>query len=242
MTIADLIYDIGVHHGEDTRFYLDKGFRVVGVEANPALCEGLKADFAAELQSGRFVLIDKAIAPAGTDLISFFINNDKDDWSSTIRGVAEKGAYEAVEVQVATTSLSDIFDAHGVPYYLKCDIEGSDATVVRQLLRDGRRPPYVSIEAMYVSDLAYLHACGYDDFQIVNQTYNFQVQPPHPPSEGAYVQTVFTPHMSGLFGRELNPANWITFDEAADRFLKWTTLRLRDPLLAGGWLDFHARL
>ena len=35
----DLIYDIGQHTGEDTAFYLGKGFRVVAVEANPTLAE-----------------------------------------------------------------------------------------------------------------------------------------------------------------------------------------------------------
>ena len=31
---ADLIYDVGMHRGEDTAFYLRKGFRVVAVEAD----------------------------------------------------------------------------------------------------------------------------------------------------------------------------------------------------------------
>ena len=33
----DLIYDLGVNRGEDCAFYLAKGFRVVGIEANPSL-------------------------------------------------------------------------------------------------------------------------------------------------------------------------------------------------------------
>lgn len=31
----DLIYDIGLHQGQDTDFYLRKGFRVIAFEANP---------------------------------------------------------------------------------------------------------------------------------------------------------------------------------------------------------------
>jgi len=38
---SDLIYDVGVHQGEDTDFYLKKGFRVVGIEANAALCKSV---------------------------------------------------------------------------------------------------------------------------------------------------------------------------------------------------------
>ncbi len=36
---ADLIYDVGFHHGEDTAVYLRKGFRVVAFEAHPLLTE-----------------------------------------------------------------------------------------------------------------------------------------------------------------------------------------------------------
>jgi hypothetical protein len=36
---ADLICDVGFHRGEDTAFYLKKGFRVVAFEAHPRLAE-----------------------------------------------------------------------------------------------------------------------------------------------------------------------------------------------------------
>ena len=35
----NLIYDIGVNKGEDTEFYLNKGFRVVGIEAAGGVSE-----------------------------------------------------------------------------------------------------------------------------------------------------------------------------------------------------------
>jgi len=48
-----LIYDVGMHKGEDTDFYLKKGFDVVGIEADPTLVVGLRERFAKELDSGR---------------------------------------------------------------------------------------------------------------------------------------------------------------------------------------------
>ena len=33
----NLIYDVGLHKGEDAEFYLHKGFRVVAFEADPDL-------------------------------------------------------------------------------------------------------------------------------------------------------------------------------------------------------------
>jgi hypothetical protein len=33
----DLIFDIGAHRGEDTEYYLRRGFRVVAVECEPSI-------------------------------------------------------------------------------------------------------------------------------------------------------------------------------------------------------------
>jgi hypothetical protein len=42
MMHTDLIFDFGANDGRDTEFYLLKGYRVVGVEANPQLYLRLK--------------------------------------------------------------------------------------------------------------------------------------------------------------------------------------------------------
>ena len=42
----DLIFDVGLHKGEDAAYYLRKGFRVVGIDANPDLIEWNKKRFA----------------------------------------------------------------------------------------------------------------------------------------------------------------------------------------------------
>jgi FkbM family methyltransferase len=57
-----LIFDVGCHKGEDSDFYLKKGFRVVAVEAHPSLCLDLRQRFSKQIADGSFVLVDKAIA------------------------------------------------------------------------------------------------------------------------------------------------------------------------------------
>ena len=44
--IEDLIYDVGVHRGEDSAYYLAKGYRVRAFEANPDLVAGCRTRFA----------------------------------------------------------------------------------------------------------------------------------------------------------------------------------------------------
>jgi hypothetical protein len=51
-----LIYDIGMHNGADTEFYLRKGFDVIAIEANPDCVAHVRKRFEAEISAGRLVL------------------------------------------------------------------------------------------------------------------------------------------------------------------------------------------
>ena len=234
-----LVFDLGMHRGLDTRFYLDKGFSVVALEANPAMCAAARAAFAAEVAGGRLHVVERALWHEGGATIGFFLNHEKDDWSSASRAWAEKGGHRAEEIAVPTTTLAELLDRHGTPRYIKCDVEGMDEAFAAQLLADGRRPAFVSVEAVSLDALALLRACGYDRVQVVNQALLPYVQPPRPAREGRYAPAQFNGHMSGLFGRELDPAKWLAFQDAAEAFLDFVWLQRRDPFLGHGWLDFH---
>jgi hypothetical protein len=64
--VPDLIYDIGMHNGNDTAYYLFRGFRVVGVEANPLLVEQVRERFAAEIASNRLTVLNTGTSRAST--------------------------------------------------------------------------------------------------------------------------------------------------------------------------------
>src|SRR5215218_4820375 len=66
----DLVYDLGLHHGLDTEFYLRKGFRVVALEARPDFCAEVSARFAAEVEAGRLTVVPCALYPRGGETIS----------------------------------------------------------------------------------------------------------------------------------------------------------------------------
>ena len=63
-----IIFDIGMHRGEDTDFYLKKGFTVVGVEANPALVQECRKRFQSQIENGQLHIIDKAIAEVAGEI------------------------------------------------------------------------------------------------------------------------------------------------------------------------------
>ena len=59
--MEELIYDIGFHKGEDTLFYLLKGYNVVAVDADIELIEEGKSSFKEYIDNGRLILLNYAI-------------------------------------------------------------------------------------------------------------------------------------------------------------------------------------
>lgn len=239
-TRPDLIFDLGMHWGLDTDFYLRKGFNVVALEANPDMCAKAGERFAKEISDGLLTIENRAFWSSGDDEISFHINPEKDDWSSVKKGWAEKGGHPSQEISVKTITLADLFDRYGVPRYIKCDMEGVDDLFTEQLAAHPRHPDFVSVEAMSVETICFLRAAGYDRFQIVNQALHRTVRPVDPAREGRFADAQFNGHMSGLFGRELPHDMWLDTEECLERFQLFRKLQVKDPMLGHGWIDFHA--
>lgn len=234
-----LIFDVGMHHGRDTEFYLLKGFRVVAVEANPLLAGSGRKKFAEYIRSGQLVIVEAGIwHTRGT--INFYRNLDHDDWSSFRRenGTRQGTRYDEIEVECITTA--DLFARFGVPYYIKIDVEGVDSIIVKDMASLGTRPAFVSAEEYGIDIIRDMAQLGYDRFQIVPQAAKWLTKPPQPPLEGAYVERQFNGHDSGLFGREL-PYGWMDVPAAEQKF--FATVRDRDSTRVapeGEWYDVHA--
>ena len=238
----DLIYDLGMHTGLDTKYYLDKGFRVVALEANPKLVDQVRQKFADAIVAEKLHIVERALWSGAEPEVMFYVNDKKDDWSSVIKRNANRGATGVQEIRTKTVHLKELFDEYGLPYYLKCDLEGADEVFVDQLLDTRQMPLYVSVEAsgnQGLSCLAKMYALGYDRMQIVNQAFNTFTPAPNPPLEGDYVDVRFNGHMSGLFGRELATQRWLHFHDAISHFSDFIRMKQRDPSLAHGWTDIH---
>src|SRR5215475_4452413 len=80
----DLIYDVGLHSGKDTEFYLAKRFRVVAIEANPVLASRCKTKFASQIKEGRLHILQLAIGEQAGNC-DFFVCDQHDDWSTIDR-------------------------------------------------------------------------------------------------------------------------------------------------------------
>jgi FkbM family methyltransferase len=134
----DLIFDIGMNDGADTAYYLHRGYRVVAVEANPQLAEEARARFRREIAAGRLTVLGVAIAGTA-GVLPFWICDSHSPWSSFDYEIASRDGSTCHQIDVECRPFSDILEEHGVPYFLKIDIEGTDHLCIRDL-RSGDLP------------------------------------------------------------------------------------------------------
>ena len=241
MIANDLIFDLGLNDGSDTDFYLQKGFRVVAVEANPLLCVAARERFAEAIEERRLTLLNIGIWSVRKSL-PFYRNKANDHWSSfdPVYGCRDGTPYEVIDVPCIT--MADLLADYGVPRYLKIDIEGADKIVLEQLRSLDARPPFISVEEYGVRAIEDLARLGYRQFCVVPQRDKSKMVPPSPPREGAYVQKTFSGVDSGLFGDEL-PGPWMNYTCAVSYFT--SEIRRPDHTYVGPpgeWFDVHARL
>lgn len=241
----DLIFDLGFHNGDDTSFYLAKGFRVVAVEANPRLVEAGLRRFDSDIQRGRLTLLNKAIAEVAGK-VDFFIHATKTEWSSCLLSMAESDGSASTRITVDSTNPRELFQEYGVPHYMKVDVEGCDVFVAKQLCESEIKPKFVSFETSrrdYAGIFSYLYVAGYSRFQLINQANNPKRPVPASVNEDKDVRFTFSEFSSGHFGHDLPAEKWLTFDEMITRYIKYKELKQLDNVELGlGWLDVHAAL
>lgn len=131
----NLIYDVGLHKGKDTDFYSQKGFFVVGIEANPILVANAKIRFKDEIESGRLKIIEGAVAPASVGRnVVLYVNTALTVWGTIDAKWASRneafGSSNA-RTEVNRIEMTEVYRSLGIPFYLKVDIEGVDRFVLK---------------------------------------------------------------------------------------------------------------
>jgi FkbM family methyltransferase len=165
----DLVIDVGAHNGDDTAHYLARGFRVVAVEANPAVAQAITARFEEQVATGTLTVLNVGVAPERGRL-PFWVSAHNSVLSSFDRALVDKHGGGSHAVEVDTVPFAEILRQYGVPYYLKVDIEGHDR-VCLDALDPPVCPAYVSCELTHVGGvIEQLNGIGYRGFKLVNQS------------------------------------------------------------------------
>lgn len=210
-----LIYDVGLHHGQDTDFYLKKGYRVVAFEADPANAAFCQLRFAAEIAAGNLTIVEGAITENRSlnghndGMVKFYRNADHSLWGSTSEDWATRNEVMGTTneiISVPAIDFRECLEKHGVPHYLKADIVGSEMVCLRALLDFNEKPDYISIRSEKLvfrrleQEFDLLEDLGYYRFKAVKQEFE-HIQAELPSTNGRRVHT-FEEGASGPFGEE----------------------------------------
>jgi FkbM family methyltransferase len=256
--LEDLVFDIGMHNGDDTEEYLARKYRVVAIEANPTLVEAAKKRFSRAIAARRLVIEGCAIFNReGTT--TFWVNDEKDDWSALDHEVGGRLGTRCHEIRVPCTRLSTMFGKYGVPFFLKSDIEKGDRYGFEDL-NPADLPRYIAVEAHEFDYLLSLWKLGYRKFKIVDQ---MRLNSTLPLLSNEHVHTRilkrsfwYADRVKNKFGKNLrykpgssgppgeeSEGPWLSIDDVAYNFLHYskhyTNRGTMDP---HSWFDFHAKL
>lgn len=176
-----LIYDIGAHKAEDTRYYLGRGFKVVAIDADPNLVARNTQLFRDEVAAGLVTFLNYAISNKDNDTIILYLNEDSIR-NSVIKEFGTRFGKAKEEIKVPTMKMATLMNTYGIPYYCKIDIEGMDAIAVKSMAGVPEIPKFMSVEAEckvpeellnedgIFDTLEALREAGYSRFKIVDQT------------------------------------------------------------------------
>lgn len=219
-----LVFDVGLHHGQDTDFYLKKGYRVVAFEADPGNAAFCRHRFASEITDGRLTIVEGAITDVatqinGTEEVKFYRNADHSLWGSTSEDWATRNEVLGTRndiIKVRAVDFARAVEEYGVPHYLKADIVGSETICLRDLLKFENKPDYISIRSEKVvfrkleNEFDLLEKLGYDRFKAIKQDFE-RIRPQLPSNNGPKFH-IFEAGASGPFGEE-SPWRWQAREE-----------------------------
>lgn len=216
MINRNLIFDVGLHTGEDTEYYLKKGFNVVAFEANPDLIAHCKTKFKEAISDNRLTIVEGAIIDttvSQSKSITFYQNEDVSVWGTVSEDWSKRNenyGAPSKKIEVPVVDFKQCLHKYGIPYYLKIDIEGMDLVCLQSLVDFKTKPAYISIESelqsfdKLIKEFDWFEKLGYDKFQVVNQADIAKQKEPINSSEGSYIGHNFTLGCSGLFGTDFS--------------------------------------
>jgi FkbM family methyltransferase len=134
---GDLVFDVGAHVGDRIASFRRLGARVVAVEPQPALAQTLRLLYGRD----RSVTIEQAAigrSPGTLDLkvnlANPTVSTASDDFIKAADGAPGwEGQRWTKIVRVAVTTLDALIERHGLPSFIKLDVEGFEVEALAGL-------------------------------------------------------------------------------------------------------------
>jgi FkbM family methyltransferase len=150
---GDLIFDVGANQGYKTHLFLRLGAKVVAVEPDRISQEVLEQKFLKHrLKRKPLVIVGKAISDRSSKITMWIdtpgsaMNTLSQKWAETLRADDRRFGHTLSfehSRDVETISMEQLIAAHGLPFFVKIDVEGHELNVLQGMLRP---VPYLSFE------------------------------------------------------------------------------------------------
>jgi len=135
----DLCFDVGANYGNRVSAFLHAKARVVAVEPQKECC-----DFLEKKYGKRIIIINKGLGTK-EETKEFYISNISslstfsNEWINTVEASSrfENSTWERKEI-VALTTLDKLIEYHGIPAFIKIDVEGYELEVLSGLTKPVR--------------------------------------------------------------------------------------------------------
>jgi FkbM family methyltransferase len=169
---GDLAFDIGAHVGDRVASFRRLGGRVVAVEPQPALARALRILY----RRDPAVVVEQCAVGSVPGTLTLRLNPDNPTVSTAsdtfIEAAAGAPGWEGQQwtstLEVPVTTLDTLIDRHGVPGFVKIDVEGFEAEALQGL---SRPPAALSFEFTTIQRgvaLACLERCRWLGYRCFN--------------------------------------------------------------------------
>ena len=225
-----LVFDIGAHLGEDTEYYLARGFNVIAFECMPENIKRIQDKFPKEILCKRLILETRALlAGGGEDREATFFVDEISFWGTLHKDWAERNqrlGSQNRSISVKTMDPREAYDLYGKPYFIKIDIEGEDVNVLKSLssIRVQERPKYISIESSktswksLINEFRIFEDLGYTHFAVRPQSKMAKTITQWVASDGKKYSFKHQKDSSGPFGGDLDKSAWMSKRQAIRKY------------------------
>src|SRR5262245_10372695 len=136
---GDLVFDVGAHVGDRVASFRRLGARVIAIEPQPALAFTLKALYGHD----RNVMIESMAVGSASGTLAMKINVDNPTVSTASsafidaarRAQGWEGQVWEKTIVVPVTTLDALMKVHGIPTFVKIDVEGFEAEALAGMTR-----------------------------------------------------------------------------------------------------------